>query len=192
MGLTKIDAVTDFEPPRLQIIPLRAGVSTAGSGYYRGAIGSGYASALVWRFSLRVAGHIGTWVAQVDAHGGAIRSFLDDTKYARLKGGVYPQTDDQICPDGCEQANYPCRSPPLPSTPASGDDFVGYSPAHPPGTPPRRATSPYVSINDQCGPIVQSVTCSADIDLGTSGGTDCIVPQAQSENTHAARPLSFI
>jgi hypothetical protein len=194
MGLTEDDTVEDFERPRLQLIPLRAGALTPGSGYYRGAAGSGYASALVWRFSLHVAGHSGTWVAQIDAHTGAVRSFVDDTKYARVKGGVYPASDDQICPDGCEQANYPMPFATVninashPVTTSTG--IFTCTPAG--ATATTTLSGPYVKIFDDCGSISQSVSCNADIDLGTSGGTDCIVPAgASAGNTHAARTAFF-
>jgi hypothetical protein len=194
IGLTKDDTVNDFERPRLQFIPLRAGALTPGSGYYRGAIGSGYASALVWRFSMRVAGDPGTWIAQVDAHSGAIRSLVDDTKYARAKGGVYPRADDQVCPDGCEQSNYPMPfatvniSSSHPVTTSSG--IFTCSPAG--ATATTALTGPYVRIIDACGSISQSGVCTGDLDLGVTPGINCAVqPGSSAGNTYAARTAFF-
>ncbi len=195
MGLTKNDAVEDSDRPRLQIIPLRAGPApTPGSGYYRGAIGSGYSSTLVWRFSLRVAGDPGTWVAQIDAHTGTIRSFVDDTKHARLKGGVYPRADDQICPDGCEQPNYPIPFATVninatsPTTTSMG--MFNCLPAG--ATATTALTGPYVKIVENCGAISQSVTCSNDLDLGITPGINCNVqPGSSAGNTYAARSSFF-
>jgi hypothetical protein len=177
MGLTKDDTVEDFERPRLQLVPLRAGAST-----------------LVWRFSLRVAGDPGLWVAQVDAHSSAIRSFVDDTKYARAKGGVYPRADDQICPDGCEQPNYPMPFATVnvgashPVTTSMG--IFTCAPAG--ATATTNLRGPYVTINDSCGLISQSVTCNSDLDLGITPGTNCNVqPGASAGNTYAARSSFF-
>jgi hypothetical protein len=194
MGLTKDDAGEDFERPRLEFVPLRAGASTAGSGYYRGAIGAGYSSALVWRFSMRVAGDPGLWVAQVDAHSGVIRSFVDDTKYARLKGGVYPVSDDQICPDGCEHANYPM---PFARVNINTSQLVttstGTFTCSPAGATATTALiGPYVTISQICGPIFESMTCPSDLDLGTTPGINCNVqPGASPGNTYAARTAFF-
>jgi hypothetical protein len=194
MGLSKDDRVEDFERPRLQFVPLRAGTLAPGSGYYRGAIGSGYASALVWRFSVRVAGDSGTWVAQIDAHSGAVRSFVDDNKYARIKGGVYPRADDQICPDGCEQPSYPMPfatftiNATSPVTSSMG--MFNCTPAG--ATATTALTGPYVKIVETCGAISQSVTCSNDLDLGVTPGINCNVqPGSSAGNTYAARSSFF-
>jgi len=110
MGLTPADVATLAETPSLQIIPLRAapaGAAGASARPYTGPVGGGYTSALVWRIALKVDGDFGTWVGQVDAHSGEIRTFEDESKYARVKGGIYPIGNDQNCPEGCEQPGYP-------------------------------------------------------------------------------------
>jgi hypothetical protein len=197
MGLTQDDAAEDVMRPRLQFIPLLAGPSkTPGSGYYSGAIGSGYSSALVWRFSLHVEKDPGNWVALVDAHTGAIRSFVDSAKYARLKGGIFPRANSQTCPDGCEQPNYPMPFATVsinasnPTTSAMG--IFNCSPAG--ATATTTLSGPYVKIVNTCGAISQSVTCSADLDLGSSPsiGSECTVqPGASPGNTYAARTAFF-
>lgn len=194
MGLTKYDAVTDFARPQLQIVPLRSGPSVPNSGYYDGAIGAGYGSALVWRFSLRVAGDRGTWIGLVDAHSGAVRAFTDNNKYVRVKGGIYPLSDDQVCPDGCEQPNFPM--PFANVTINAGSAFsttMGSFNCTPAGaTATTTLNGQYFRVNDLCGAVSQSVTCSADLDLSSSAGTDCTVPPGSSAgNTHAARSTFY-
>ena len=192
MGLTAKDAVEIVQKPVLEFIPLRAAGSEtgAGRGPFAGNLGSGYASALVWRVALRVAGESGTWLALVDAHTGAIRSFIDDNRYARVKGGIYPVSDDQICPDGCEQPNYPM---PFADITIGGSaqtaSSMGLFSCTPGGSSATTTLSgPYIKVNDTCGAIVQSVTCDLDLDLSGSAGADCAVPAGGSAgNTHAAR-----
>jgi len=186
------DVVATVEEPSLQFIPLRAGGAQAAAmrGPYAGPAGAGYASALVWRVVLRVAGEPGTWAALVDAHSGSIRSFRDDTKYARVKGGVYPISGDQICPDGCEQPGYamPFANVTI-GTSTVATTTLGTFNCSPSGSSASTAlTGPYVRVVDSCGPLSQAVTCNADLDLSASAGTDCAVPAgASAGNTHAAR-----
>ena len=190
MGLSKYDAVSDFERPQLQIVPLRAGPSAPNGGYYDGAIGAGYGSALVWRFALRVAGDRGTWVGLVDAHSGAVRALVDNNKYVRVKGGIYPISDDQICPDGCEQPNFPMPFANVTVNAASTfTTSMGSFNCAPTGaTATTTLNGQYVRVFDVCGAFSQAVTCSADLDLATSAGIDCAVPPGSSAgNTHAAR-----
>jgi hypothetical protein len=192
MGLRPWDAVEVAFAPTLELIPLRAaGPPTgAGRGPFVGAVGTGYASALVWRIALRVAGEPGTWLALVDAHSGMIRSFTDDNKYARAKGGIYPITDDQICPDGCEQMNYPMPFADITiggsSQTASTMGIFNCTPGG--STATTTLSGPYVHVNDNCGAVSQSVTCNDDLDLSGGGGIDCDVPPGSSfGNTHSAR-----
>jgi hypothetical protein len=187
MRLEAADVVDVVDKGTLQLIPLRAGPP---AGPNAGAVGSGYGSALVWRVAVRVEGELGTWVALVDAHTGAIRSFVDDNRYARIKGGVYPISDDQICPDGCEQANYPI---PFANIMINGSpqtaNAMGLFTCTPAGSGATTTLAgPYIRVLDNCGPISQSVSCDNDLDLKTSGGIDCAVPNGSSAgNTHSAR-----
>jgi subtilisin-like proprotein convertase family protein len=190
MGLTADDKVDFFRKPTLEFIPLHAAGTQGGPGPFAGPVGSGYASALVWRVSARIEGEPGTWVALVDAHSGAIRSFVDDNRYARVKGGVYPISDDQICPDGCEQLNHPM---PFADVTIDANNLTtsthGIFTCTPGGsTATTTLAGKYIRVADICGPISQSVSCIADIDLSGSGGIDCDVPAGSSPgNTHAAR-----
>ncbi len=177
MKLTADDAVTVVTAPSLEFIPLPA-------------TGSQPASALVWRIAVRIDGEPGTWTAQVDAKTGAIRSFVDDDKYVRVKGGVYPISPDQICPDGCEQPNYamPFADVTLGAVPQTANS-LGVFNCSPAGSIAKTTLAgPYVKVIDVCGAISQSLSCAADLNLGTSAGTDCTVPVGASPgNTHAAR-----
>lgn len=183
-----------IEKPQLQFIPLRAGSQAADAGPYAGVVGAGYASALVWRLTIRVPGDPGTWVGFVDAHTGAIRAFFDDNRYARVKGGIFPVSSDQAGPDGFEQPNFP-----MPFT------YVQIGSSYPitnssgvfnctPGGTEALTTlvGPYVHVWDNCGPIHDTVSCDADLNLLYGEGTDCQVPNATLKNpnptsTHAAR-----
>ena len=177
MKLTASDAVTVVSPPSLVFIPMRA-------------TGSQPASALVWRMSIRIEGEPGTWLAQVDAKTGAIRSFVDDDRYVRVKGGVYPISSDQICPDGCVQPNYamPYADVTLGAV-AQTANSLGVFNCSPAGSIAKTTLAgPYVKVVDTCGAISQSLSCAADLNLGVSTGTDCVVPAGSSAgNTHAAR-----
>src|SRR5207249_4030435 len=106
MGLTGVEGIDIVEGAKLIILGKTAG-GTGDGGPYGGSVGEGYSSALAWRYALRVAGEPGTWVGLIDAHSGAVLALHDDNRYAQAKGGIYPTSDDQICPSGCEQANYP-------------------------------------------------------------------------------------
>jgi hypothetical protein len=192
MGLTVTDAVDVVEQPKLEFIPLRAAgpKSAAAFGAYNGAIGAGYTSALVWRLALRIEGEPGTWVGQIDAHTGAIHSFVDDNRYVRVKGGVYPISNDQICPSGCEQPNYsmPFADVTLNGVPQTSTTMGLFdcSPAN--SIAKTTLAGPYVKVIDNCGPISQSLSCAFDLNLGTSTGTDCAFPAgASAGDTHAAR-----
>jgi hypothetical protein len=177
MNLTAADAVTVVSPASLEFVAL-------------GANGAQPASALVWRIAVRVDGSSGTWLAQVDAQTGAIRSFGDDNKYVRVKGGVYPTSSDQICPDGCEQLNYPMPFADVTiGAAAQMANTLGVFNCSPAGSVAKTTLAgPYVKVNDNCGAISQSLSCAADLNLGGSAGTDCAVPTgASAGNTHAAR-----
>ena len=160
MGLTKDDAVEDFERPRLQFVPLRAGAApTPGSGYYRGAIGSGYSSALVWRFSVRVAGDPGT-VGRAGRRPQRRDPLLRRRHQVRAgsKGASTRSRTIRSVPTAASRRTTRCRSPPstsarrIPSRPRRG-----CSPARPPGPPPRRRlTGPYVTISRHLRPDLSS------------------------------------
>ena len=183
---------TELAPPELVLAAESASASASASSdrAFRGAVGTGIAHRLVWRITRRFAGESGTWVAKVDAGTGAIIAFYDDAQYAQTKGGVYPLSDDQICPDGCEQPGWPMPYADIatgagPSTAGTMGQFF-CSPSGSPAT--TTLAGPYVKVADVCGPVSQSVVCDNDLDLTGSAGTDCQVPPgASAGDTHAAR-----
>src|SRR5206468_7463086 len=105
MSVTVADRVDLRDRGTLMLLPLAAAGSTNES--FEGAVGTGYRTALAWRFELEIEGQPGAWEAFVDAHTGSVLALSDTIKYATAKGGVFPVTDDAICPDGCEVANFP-------------------------------------------------------------------------------------
>ena len=170
----------------LEFIPL---VAPTTDGPYAGALGAGYASALVWNIVAGVPGVTGTWETIVDAKTGAIRSFQDINDYANVKGGVYPISSDHICPDGCE------RKLPMPFAKVfigntnQQSSSTGQFSCQPGGALAETILSgQFVLIGDGCGHLVENTTCDADLDLKSGGGIDCSFPSGDSRgNTHAFR-----
>ena len=192
MGLKPGERVDVVDKGTLRLIPLRAPGTqvAAGGGPYTGAVGKGYTSALAWRVTVRVDGEPGTWEALVDAHSGQILSLDDVNEYAQAKGGVYPVSNDHVPPDGVEQAGWPM--PYADVTIGAGlqtASALGFFNCTPGGaTATTTLSGAYVRVVDTCGTIAQSMSCDADVDLGISTGTDCVVPAGGSAgNTHASR-----
>ncbi len=188
MGIDPYEAVDFLNTDELLYLPLAA--SGKSHDLYAGTAGEGYASTLAWKFVMRVPGEPGTWVGMVDAHSGAILALYDDNKYAQVKGGVYPESADGICPSGCEQPNFPM---PFADVTIGGSpqtaNTMGMFDCSPAGSiATTTLNGPYVYVHDNCGAISESVTCDEDLDLRTSGGADCAVPDGSSAgNTHSAR-----
>lgn len=179
--------------PELRFVPVDPR-GNAGAPW-TGARGEGYAHRLVWRLVFAVPGEAPTWVGEIDAETGAIVAFFDDTRYERLKGGVYPVSDDQVCPSGCEQPDFPMPfadySIDGTPQPATGDHGL-YECGLPGAVITTRLAGPYVRVNDNCGTISESTTCDDPLDLRTGPGTDCAVPEGSSPgNTHASRSGFF-
>jgi hypothetical protein len=188
MNLTSRDRVTETESGSPVLVPTQAGSS--GSGPYLGRPGEGVAHRLAWRFTLRVEGERGTWVGKVDAATGEVISFEDDNRYGQAKGGVYPVSDDGICPDGCEQTGYPMpyADVSIDGTPQTANDMGIFSCSPAGGTATATLAGPYVRVADLCGAVNESTICDSDLDLKQGPGTDCQVPAGSSAgNTHSAR-----
>ncbi len=188
MGILPKDVVTDFAAPVRLLVATTS--HPRGSGAFRGPVGSGVEHRLAWRFLLRIAGEPGTWAGTVDATTGEVIALFDDTKYAQVKGGVYPVSDDQQCPDGCEQPGWPMPFADLTigASPQTAGDMGVFNCSPGGGTATTNLAGPYVRVQDVCGPVNESVTCDDDLDLGEGPGTDCAVPAGSSAgNTHAAR-----
>ncbi|MBP7146923.1 MAG: fibronectin type III domain-containing protein [Acidobacteria bacterium] len=193
LGLSASNEVEYFDHGTLRLVP----VDPAGQpgSAWGGARGAGYDHLLAWRFGFRVPGEPQTWIADVDADTGRIVSLFDETKYDRVKGGVYPVSSDQDCPSGCEQLDWP-----MPYVDYSVDGGpIAYTGDH--GLYECAATGAevattlkgqYVRVNDSCGTIRETTTCDDPLDLRSGPGQDCAVPEgASAGNTHAARSSFF-
>jgi len=187
MGLRTEDAYEIVDPGHIEMLPSPRGNP---ENEWTGAAGDGWGTALAYRQALRVAGEPGTWVGLVDAHTGAVLALYDDNHYALAKGGVYPVSDDQICPDGCEQPGWPMPYADI-TINASGQtaSTMGLFNCSPGGAlATTTLAGPYVRVFDNCGPVSESISCDADLDLKQSTGADCVVPSGSSAgNTHASR-----
>ena len=153
----------------------------------------GYRHLLVWVLAPELAGRHERLEAAVDAHTGELVSVRDTNHYNRnVHGGVYPISNDGIGVDGMEQAGFP-----MPFTDVTHDggtdttDSGGNLPEGIAGTITTELEGPYIRIDESCGAISESAA-DGDLDLGTSGGTDCTVPPGSSAgNTHAARTAFY-
>ncbi len=162
----------------------------AAEGRYRGAVGSGLTYRLVYRFVLRLPGEPGSWLAKVDAGTGEVVTFDDSAKYAQVKGGVFPVSNDGQCEDGCEQPSFPMpfADVAIGGPPQTANDMGLFDCSPSGGTATTTLAGPYFRVNDNCGPIAESIVCDDDLDLSQGPGTDCAVPPGASPgNTHASR-----
>jgi len=183
--------MTELQPAELVFVPVDPRGLDAES--WHGARGRGIEHRLIWRFRMNEPGHPATWVAEIDAHGGQVVAFYDDTRYEQVQGGVYPITNTNKAgdPSTIEQAFFP-----MPFADYSEDggpdqqtgDFGLYECINFGSTIETNLDGPYVRINDNCGAISETTTCDNELDLGTSAGDDCAVPAGASPgNTHSAR-----
>ncbi len=182
------DDVVELATPSLQLVPVDP--RGDGAAAWTGPRGEGYAHQLVWRFVFAVSGEAPTWVAHVDADNGRIAALYDDTRYARIKGGVFPLSNDGECPLGCQQGGFPM---PYSDYVTGGNtrqtgDFGLYTCS---GTASLSLSGPYVRINDNCGAVSESASCGTDFDLGASEGSDCTVPDGRSPGNTAAARTAF-
>ena len=187
LGLGKAEPVAMYENGTLAFTPMLASGSPGDE--YTSALGAGYRTALTWKFVFGLGDDAASWVGLVDAHTGAVLALYDDTKYAQLKGGVFPFSNDGIAPDGVEQANYPM---PFANMTVNGgaaqSNGTGNFACTGGNASVSNLSGPYVLVSDTCGVLSQSIACDNDLDFGTSSGTDCTVPAGKSAgDTHSAR-----
>ncbi len=188
LGLGNSDAMIDDVDPEL-VLTTRPPAGQTGRAY-DGVVGRGFTHDLVWNFSFRIEGEMETWMAKVDAVNGKVTTFYDNTKYHQVKGGVHPESNDGNGYVGNEQIDYP-----MPYADISIDgnnittnDMGMYDCSPVGGTSTTTLSGQYVNISDNCGGTSESTVCENDLDLGSSGGTDCATPDGSSGgNTHAGR-----
>jgi hypothetical protein len=172
----------------LERIPLARGQEMATV-----AMGSGYDYRLTWVIATVVEGDPGSWEALVDALTGELIAFQDTNAYAvrRVVGGVYPASADQQPPGGVERPGWP-----MPFTDVNGATTTfttsgGLLAACEQAQISTKLDGQFVSVFDSCGPVNET-SAAGDIDMGISGGTDCVVPAGHSGgDTHAARTAFY-
>jgi len=193
MGIKPQDTISFEDPDGLLFEPIAAAGTDESD--FSGPVGTGYQTALVWRIKMQIAGESGAWIGLVDAHTGTVLGLESDTKNAQAKGGIYPITNDAVCPTGCEQAGFPMPYADITidgvkGSPTTGMGSFTCSPSGSSAT--TTLQGPYFKISDTCGSISKAVTCDQDIDMGTSAGTDCTTPGSGGlGNTHSARSAFY-
>ena len=151
---------------------------------------SGVTYRLAWVLAPEFDGLGGRWEALIDADSGDALAFRDLNQYAHTRaatGGVFPVSNDGLVPDGVEQAWWPMPYTDISS--GAGTVFTDAGGNVPPGVTGTMTTTLdglFVTINDDCGSISES--SDGNINMGTSGGTDCATPPGASNgNTHSSR-----
>lgn len=193
LGLGRSDLVVDVDPGSLHLIPLdprgRDGAP------WDGVRGEGYTHRLIWRFAFEIPGEPALWVGEVDAHSGEILALYDDTRYGRVRGGIFPISDDGICPSGCEQPEYPMpfADVSIDGAPSEATGDYGLFECDAAGSSATTTLSgTYIRVNDNCGAISETMGCEGALDLQQGPGTDCDVPAGSSAgNTHSSRSSFF-
>ena len=173
--------VTFGKAPHLELIPTSPDDSVIS---YR----------LGWIVSLKLAGDYGNWEAVVDAHTGELLNFEDKNDYAQRQifGGVYPVSNDGRSPDGIEQTGWP-----MPYADIHSGSDVTYSDQGGnigciAGSISTSLSGRFLKMTDTCG-AVNETSATGDMDLGSSAGTDCVVPSGghSAGDTHATRTGYF-
>lgn len=188
------DALYWHGSPELRLVP--ADPRGVRAGEWTGLRGEGLSHRLVWRFRFHVPGEPSRWVADVDARWGAVLSMADETKYERVKGGVFPISSDGIGTEGTEQDEIPMPfadyaidgGPPQVSTAAGL-----FSCETPGASVTTRLSGPYVVIDNVCGPLSETALCGEDLDLQSGPATtNCTTPPGASVgNTRSARSAFY-
>jgi hypothetical protein len=160
-------------------------------------VGEGYRYRLAWAVRVSFKADHGSWEALVDARSGELLSFRDLNQYADRKvvGGVFPVSNDGLAPggvpDGIEQSGWPMPFADI-ATPGAGpftDSGGNLSCVTAPIQ--TQLSGRFVRIADNCGAISEAAA-AGNLDLGTSGGTNCVVPSGHSAgDTHSARTGFF-
>jgi subtilisin-like proprotein convertase family protein len=171
-----------WKEAQLEIIPYAPPKFAVGEQGFAGPVGSGYAHRLAWVFGFQRTPEKERWEVMVDAHTSEILAFEDKNDYVakQVKGGVYPLTDTEICPDnircGVMQDNVPMPFAdtgfPAPNDFTNSAGLYDYTS----GTLTTTLSGPYVVMSDTCGSINES-SSTGDLNLGgTNGDHDCDSP----------------
>jgi hypothetical protein len=178
--------------PRLEIAPLAPTEYQRGEGF-AGPVGRGYGHRLVWTFVFQRPPDEARWEVMVDAVSGEVIAFQDINQYEQreVKGGVYPLTSTEICPDaarcGAMQSGWPM---PFANTGfAAPNDFTNSAGIYDytGGTATTTLSGRYIRIGDTCGAISES-SATGTIDLGgVNGQHDCTSAGASAGDTSSSR-----
>ncbi len=183
LGAETIDAWR--AAPSLAIVPSEVGLDET-----LVPPGLGLTYRLAWVLTPQFAGSRGTWEGLLDAATGEVLAFRDLNQYASARGvsgGVYPLSNDGFGPEGTEQDGVPMSFADLSGAAGEFAADTGGDLACVSGQLTTALAGPFVKINDNCGAIAESAA-DGDIDLESSGGTDCVVPAGHSAgDTHASR-----
>jgi len=182
--------------PELVIVALDPDPGAGEPGIWTGPRGEGLTHVLIWRFKFREPGAAPLWVGEIDAHDGTVWAFFDGAHYEAIRGGVFPISNDNICPDGgCEVAGFPM---PFADYTESGepetftDTYGNLSCSARSSSFETNLIGPYVRIDDTCGALSESGTCEDGLDLGLKSGENCDVePGISPGNSAAARTAYY-
>jgi hypothetical protein len=193
-GRTSEDVVV--RDPQLEIVPFAPPEHQHGEAF-GGPVGAGYGHRLVWTFVFEREPETSRWEAMVDAQTGDVIAFEDINKYAKkqIKGGVYPLTDTEICPNnqqcGTMQSQWPMPFTntgfPAPDNFTSTAGLYEYTG----GTVATTLNGKYVRIVDTCGAINES-SPTGELDLGgVNGQHDCATAGASPGDTASSRTAFY-
>ena len=187
-GIARAETLESTAEARLEIVPVAAG--------------DGYGHKLAWVMPLKAQGAIENYRATVDAHSGELLELIDTNHYndhpehrggeaRNVKGGVYPISNDGMMPDGVEIGGWPMPFADVTHSAGTATTDAGGNVEGITGDMTTALSGPYITINESCGAISET-SAAGDIDLGTSGGTDCTTPPGGSAgNTHSARTAFY-
>jgi len=193
-GRTSDDMVV--RAPRLEIVPFAPPEYQHGEGF-AGPVGSGYGHRLVWTFVFQREADTARWEAMVDAQTGDVIAFEDINKYVKkqIKGGVYPLTNTEICPNnqqcGTMQSQWPMPFAntgfPAPNNFTSSAGIYDYTS----GTVATTLNGKFVRLSDTCGAINES-SPTGELDMGgINGQHDCTSGGASAGDTASSRSAFY-
>jgi trimeric autotransporter adhesin len=185
-----------WQQPTLEILPM-ARADTQNGQSFIGTLGQGYSHALVWTYGFQRDGEHERWRVSVDAHSGEVLAVEDDNHYldATIKGGIYPSTNTEICPNnetcGTLQPNTPMpwanTGFASPNNFTNGAGVYNYTS----GTATTTLDGKYVRISDNCGAVSFS-SATGNINMGgVNGNHDCTTGGGGAGNTASARSCFY-